>query len=162
MSKKQWVFANGYIMVSMYWLEGRTRELAEPMAAGSFGEAWKVYLHRLVMARMLDRPLGVNEVVHHKNNHKTDNRPENLELWVTGHPRGANHFECPDCGRHGDVLTFTKHEGETIPRLIELRTRCWGPRGELHCVECGSAERKHTGHGLCQGCYDRNRYEARK
>lgn len=47
-----------------------------------------VYQHREIVGEQLGRRLLKTESAHHKNGNKTDNRPENLELWFTGQPAG--------------------------------------------------------------------------
>lgn len=65
------ISSNGYIKVYL----GRHHPWAD-----AHGE---MYEHRLVMAQELNRPLRSYEHVHHLNNKRTDNRPENLKLMTT-------------------------------------------------------------------------------
>lgn len=44
--------------------------------------------HRKVISDLIGRPLLDDETVHHRNGVKTDNVPDNLELWSGNHPKG--------------------------------------------------------------------------
>jgi hypothetical protein len=55
--------------------------------------------HKAVMENILGRKLHPSESVHHKNGIRSDNRPENLELWASRHKSGQ---------RVTDLVAFAK------------------------------------------------------
>jgi hypothetical protein len=51
-------------------------------------DGWRGFEHRWVMMQMLGRELSPEENVHHRNGVRSDNRPDNLELWSISQPSG--------------------------------------------------------------------------
>jgi len=70
------------------WKRSIDREGYVRLSARVDGKAVVHMEHRFVMARILGRELRLGENVHHKNGARSDNRPENLELWTVQQPSG--------------------------------------------------------------------------
>lgn len=54
----------------------------------SSDKSGKLFEHRYVMEKYLGRQLTEFENIHHKNGIRSDNRIENLELWIKPQPTG--------------------------------------------------------------------------
>lgn len=67
--------------------EGYTMEYVGKDNPLGDGRGW-VRQHRLIMASVIGRKLESWETPHHANGIRSDNRPENLELWITSQPSG--------------------------------------------------------------------------
>jgi hypothetical protein len=72
--------------------------------------------HLLVMESKLGRYLEPHERVHHMNGDRTDNRPENLELWKIKDPAGvrAVDYHCAGCTCGGAVEVIQTQVGTFV------------------------------------------------
>lgn len=80
--------------------------------------------HRVIMAQKLGRPLTENEIVHHVDENKKNNDPENLEL--TNHEdHSREHRNSPKA-----VPGFLgrSHSEDTRRKMAQARTSWWNSR----------------------------------
>ncbi len=94
--------------------------------------------HRLVVERAVKRRLLPDEVVHHINHNRSDNRIENLELFSS----------------HGEHMMQRHPE-----RLRGRRLTAWS-RSFPACISCGRTDSRHAARGVCARCLEQKRRDS--
>ena len=91
-----------------------------------------VLLHRVIMENHIGKLLNTNEIVHHKNENKKDNRIENLEIFsVSEHSkhhrsnigRSMLKLKCPECS-----TIFVKEKRSTHIGKKQGKYTCCSPK----------------------------------
>lgn len=109
----RWKDGNGYIRVKL--------PPSDPLYCMTHAHGGYVLEHRLVVARAIGRPLTKQEVVHHKNNIRDDNRFENLELTPSCKTHGLLTRQCQECPLQKEVKLLRWQTRQINERINELK-----------------------------------------
>jgi hypothetical protein len=88
------IASNGYVIVRV--------------SEGGFGNGYD-YEHRVVVARLLGRPLTSDEQIHHRNGNILDNSPDNLVVEESRSAHAHEHWPCRQRDHLGRFLPSARH-----------------------------------------------------
>jgi hypothetical protein len=89
--------------------------------------------HVLILSEHLGRPIASNEIVHHKNGVRSDNRLENLELMTRSEHHSLHH---KGVHKPGSIAALRGHTSEEM-RVIWATTLAHKRSKPKFCAGCG-------------------------